>query len=281
VTGAFAGSHSANETGQLNWTIEGLNIVRGIFPFMSAPSAGQYMMLGLVGAVWLRRTAPSSPGLGSALEWAGIAVITAALLLTFSRQAWIGAFAGLGALALRKRPVWMFAVILLLFVAMTAISAPGGHGSFADYLLTASDKTTASSGGRVDLWRQALQLVPHHWALGVGPGLYATLNPDPVDPIYYAHNVFLDGLVELGAAGGLALIVVVVVAMASAFRRSATLGFGMLAAWVTANLFDDVLYFPRNGVILAAAFALAAAGDSAARQRPAARARARPGPAGW
>jgi hypothetical protein len=52
------------------------------------------------------------------------------------------------------------------------------------------------------------------------------------------------------------------VAMRSALRRRAMLGFAMLAAYVVANLFDDVLYFPRNGILLAAAFALAAAADA-------------------
>ena len=108
---------------------------------------------------------------------------------------------------------------------------------------------------------QAIHLIPGHWLLGVGPGLYGTLNPDPANPVYYAHNVWLDETVELGVAGGLALIAVFLLAMRSAFRRKATLGFSLLAAFIVANLFDDVLYFPRNGILLAAAFAVAAAGD--------------------
>jgi len=257
----FAGAHTAGELTQLNWTVGGLNIVRGIFPFMDAPGAGQFMMLGLLAAVWLRQD-PRSAGswLRSRAGVAAIVLIAAGLLMTFSRQSWVGAFVGLGALALRRRPGSLLLLVLALFVVMTAVPAPGGHETFADYLLSAGNTSTTSTATRLGLWQQALQLVPHHWVIGVGPGLYSTLNPNPANPIYYAHNVFLDELVELGALGGLALAALLLSAMASAYRRRAMLGFAMLAAWATANLFDDALYEPRMLILLAAAFALAAAG---------------------
>jgi O-antigen ligase len=256
----FGGAHAAGELGQLNWTVDGLGVVRGIFPFMDAPGAGQFMMLGLVAAVWMRIDPRSGwTWIQRRAGVAAIVLIAAGLLMTFSRQSWVGAFVGLGALALRRRPLPMLLAILVLFVVMTAVPAPGTHQSFADYLLSAQNTSSTSTATRLDLWRQALQLLPGHLAVGVGPGLYATLNPDPTNPIYYAHNVFLDELVELGAVGGLALIVLLVRTMSSAFRRAATLSFAMLSAWVAANLFDDALYEPRNLMLLAVAFALAAA----------------------
>lgn len=89
----FAGQKAGDIAQQSqNWHVDTLNIVRGIFPFMSAPSAGQYMMLGLVAAVWVWRTRPSqfSPG-GRTLMIVAIGLIGAALLLTLSRQSWVGA----------------------------------------------------------------------------------------------------------------------------------------------------------------------------------------------
>jgi len=260
----FAGAHAASELGQLNWTVGGLNIVRGIFPFMDAPGAGQFMMLGLLAAVWLRLDSrPSASWLGGRLGLVAIGLIATGLLMTFSRQSWVGAFVGFGALALRRRPGSLLLAVIALFVVMTVVPAPGGHETFADYLLSASNTSTTSTATRLGLWQQAFQLVPHHWVIGVGPGLYATLNPDPANPIYYAHNVYLDELVELGALGTAALIGLLAAALKSAFRRRAMLGFAMLAAWATANLFDDSFYEPRVLMLLATAFALAAAGDGA------------------
>jgi hypothetical protein len=268
-TGLFGGQHAATIVQESqNWVVGSLNIVRGIFPFMAAPSAGQYIMLGLVAAAWLWRTRPAraSPG-GRTLMIISIVLITAGLLMTLSRQSWVGVLAGLGALTLRRDPIRAVALVVLVFLFLAVTPIPGGHSTFGDYLLTASDTTSVSTGTRLGLLTQAIHLVPAHWLIGVGPGLYGTLNPDPANPLYYAHNVWLDETVELGAAGGLALIAVFVITMRSAFRRQATLGFSMLAAFVVANLFDDVLYFPRNGILLAVAFAVAAAGDGVNTRR--------------
>jgi O-antigen ligase len=245
-----------------NWLVGSLGIVRGIFPFMAAPSAGQYMMLGLVAAVWLSRERGAGSTLRARrLSALAVLLIAAGLLATFSRQSWIGALVGVGALSLRRSPVRPVLIIAGLFLVLSVTPVPGAHSTFGDYLLTASDTTTTSSATRLGLWSQALQLIPHHLVFGVGPGLYGTLNPDPSKPVYYAHNVWLDEFVELGLVGGLALIALFVASMRSAFRRGATLGFALLAAFAVANLFDDVLYFPRNGILLACAFALAATAD--------------------
>jgi O-antigen ligase len=262
----FAGQRAAGVAQeQQNWVVGSLNVVRGIFPFMAAPSAGQYEMLGLVAAVWLWRTRPAtlSPAARSAL-FAGCALTAAGLLMTLSRQSWVGVLAGLAALSLRRDPVRPAMIVALLFVLLAVTPVPGGHSTFGDYLLTASDTTNVSSATRLGLLTQAIHLIPSHALVGVGPGMYGTLNPNPANPVYYAHNVWLDETVELGVAGGLALVATFVLAMRSALRRRAMLGFAMLAAYVVANLFDDVLYFPRNGILLAAAFALAAAADPVA-----------------
>jgi O-antigen ligase len=259
--GLFAGSRAAGITTTTgNWIVSYLGIVRGIFPFMAAPSAGQYEMLGLVAGIWLWRTSSGEPRrwmLFSANVLMGLA-----LLATLSRQSWIGFLAGLGALSLRRDPLKPVSIVAILFILLAVTPVPGGHSTFGDYILTASDTATVSSATRLNLLSQALQLVPHHALIGVGPGLYGTLNPDPADPVYYAHNVWLDELVELGIVGGVALILTFVAAMRSAWRRHATVGFSLLAAFVVANLFDDVLYFPRNLILLAAVFALATVSDA-------------------
>jgi O-antigen ligase len=281
----FAGQRAAGVAQeQHNWVVGSLNVVRGIFPFMAAPSAGQYEMLGLVASVWLWRTRPPtlSPAARSALV-AACALIAAGVLMTLSRQSWVGVLAGLAALSLRRDPLRPVVIVGLLFLLLAVMPVPGGHSTFGDYLLTASDTTNVSSATRLGLLTQAIHLIPSHAAVGVGPGLYGTLNPDPGNPVYYAHNVWLDETVELGVAGGLALVATFVLAMRSALRRRAMVGFAMLAAYVVANLFDDVLYFPRNGILLAAAFALAAAADPgrAAGTDPGRRAASDPGrPAG-
>jgi O-antigen ligase len=260
VQATFAGERAAGIS-TINWVINDFNLLRGIFPFMSPPMAGQYLMLCLVAAIWLRRERKDPTPAGSAVQLGIVVLIAAGLLVTFSRQAWLGALVGVIALGIKQKPLWMFAVIAEIFLILTVVPIPGGHGSFGEYLLTASDTSTTSSGTRLALWTQAFDHIPDHVFLGVGPGLYGTLNPNPANPVYYSHNIFLDELVELGALGGLAFIALFALALRSAFKRSATLAFSMLTAYVVANLFDSVLYTPRNGLLLAVAFALIAGSE--------------------
>jgi O-antigen ligase len=256
VQSAFAGKRAA-EISTTNWILEGNGTLRGIFPFMSPPSAGQYMMLALLPAAWLwTRRRGRAPGW---LAPAALALIVAALVATYSRQSWIGALTGLAALAVMRRD-WRLAIpvgaILVAFVLPLPASGHGGSGG--SYGVSAANTSTESSSTRLELWRQAIDFIPHHALLGVGPGLYATLNPDPVNQVYYAHNFVLDAAVELGIAGVIALVAVFAIAILAGWRRSASLGVAMLVAYFAANMFDDVFYFPRNGLLIAVAFALVA-----------------------
>jgi O-antigen ligase len=268
VDPTFAGKRAAGIEVS-NWVLDGPDLLRGVFPFMSPASAGQYLMLSFITAVWLRGKRTTKTGLGSALELGLIMLIAAGLLVTFSRQAWVGAAVGLIALGVRRRPGWVLAAVFWALLLAAVVPIPGGHGSFGEYLLSASDTSTTSTATRVDLWRQAVDLIPANALVGVGPGLFDTLSPSPSHPLYYAHNVFLDEAVEVGVGGALALAAMFLLALRGAWKRGAMLAFALIAAYLTANLFDDVLYFPRNLLLLAVAFALIAATPrSAASEGP-------------
>jgi O-antigen ligase len=86
-----------------------------------------------------------------------------------------------------------------------------------------------------------------------------TIAPGGSTGFFYAHNFFLDAAVELGILGALALIALFVGGLQAAYRRRAVLAFALLAAYVVAGLFDDILYTPRNGLVVAVAFGLIAA----------------------
>jgi O-antigen ligase len=259
----FAGEASTKLTVS-NWVVADLDVVRGIFPFLSAPIAGQYLMFALIAGVWLRRERKAGTGVGSGLELLLLVIVAAGLLMTFSRQSWIGAAVGVVALGLGRRPLFMLGLALALALVVSLVPIPGAGGSFGDYLLTAGDTSSTSSNERLDLWGQTIDLIPDHALIGAGPGLIETLAAPGAGGLFYAHNVFLDAAVELGLPGALALVAVLALGLLAAFRRGAALSFALIAAFVVAGLFDDVLYTPRNGLLLAVAFALIAG----ARHRP-------------
>jgi O-antigen ligase len=250
------GGQRSGATQTPNWWIPSLSLTRAIFPFMAAPSAGVAMMTGLLAAVWLRGARVRGLWIRVAL------VLTAvALLATFSRQAWIGVLAGLLVLGARRGRRGVLALLGLLALLLLVVPVPGHDASFAGYLASSADTSTTSTGTRLGLLQQAVQFVGQRPLLGIGPGQYSSLNPDPgAHPIFYAHNVVLDVAVELGVLGAVAFLALFGTAIVAAWRRQADLAAALLVAYLVAGLFDDVLYFPRNGFVLAAAFGLSAGG---------------------
>ena len=265
VESLFAGERAA-EVQKSNWVVADLDVLRAVFPFMSPATAGQYMMFALIAGVWLRRERTPADAVGSTVEIALIALIAAALLVTFSRQSWIGAAVGIVALGLGRRPLQMLAAALLAMIVVVLVPIPGSSGSFGDYLLTAGDTSTESTDTRLELWEQTLELIPEHALIGAGPGLIGTLGPGVSDRPFYAHNIYLDAAVEVGIVGALALLAVFLAGLTAAYRREAALAFALIAAFAVAGMFDDVLYAPRNGLMLAIAFALIAGGCASARR---------------
>lgn len=248
------------------WYIPPLQFVRGVFPWMYAPLAGQYLMLAVIAAAWLLRARRREGAQGNGLVMLALALIAAALLLSFSRQAWIGAGVGLLVLGLRWRAVQAALALGLLAVAMFLIDVPGRDVTFGEYLLLSGDSSTTSTSQRLSLWADGLRRVVEVPLTGIGPGSYSTLLNDPAHPVFYAHSMLLDFIVEVGILGAGCAVWLVGSALQRAWSRRLELPFALLTAFVVANLFDDVLYFPRNGILLAVAFALIAAPFSDAEQ---------------
>jgi hypothetical protein len=247
-----------------NWLVPDLKIVRAIFPFMGAPSAGQYMMLGLVSCAFVLR----ARALPRRLAWPVFVIVLAGLLATISRQAWVGAAVGIVVLLLRDRALVMLAVGAVAGAAIMSVPIPGTHTTLIQHLSGSADLTSRSSAERIVIWSDSIDLVRENPIHGIGPGLYSELN-GPTGGLIYAHNVVLDFLVETGVIGGLLFVLLAIDLLRRSARSSNALAFPVLVAWITANMFDDAFYFPRNGFYLATVIGLALVAKTA-RDRPSA-----------
>jgi len=244
-----------SSTGGLNWHANEVDLLRAVFPFMTPTWAGQYMAFGLVAALWLllNRATPLSPARVN-LTMLAIFVISSGLLLSFSRQSWIGAAAGVLVLLLRARRARLLALALPFTVLVMFLPMPGSSGAVFEYF--ASLPETKSSQDRLYLWGEALNISADHPLFGIGPGLYNDVRAS-VGPVY-AHNAYLDQLVETGVAGGIIFTAYALTLLAAAWRRRATLALSLLVVWAFANFFDDAFYSPKMGLALAMAIALIA-----------------------
>lgn len=248
----FGGSSSGTSVGQ-NWVVPSFDLLRAVFPFMTAPGAGQYMMVAFVTGVLTLHF--DFGNLNRRWVWCSVLIIGCGLAVTLSRQAWVGALVAMAIVFIRVRPARLLTGIVVVAVIAFIVPLPGTDETLGQYLLLSTDIQSESSGSRVAIWSAALDHVEHDSLLGLGPGLYQTLSTGQA--VYYAHNVFLDALVELGLLGGVAFIAFVVRLLVVMWQRSRDLVFLVLVAVVVANMFDDALYLPRNGFLIAALVGLA------------------------
>lgn len=122
-----------------------------------------------------------------------------------------------------------------------------------------------SSAGRIDIWRNTLDLIRAYPLTGCGLGGYESAmlrfkNTVLLNDLDYAHNDYLQFMAELGVVGLLAgaalfgsLLVRTVKATAPAsFNRWIAVGCaGALSAILTHSMLDFNLYVPANALVLA------------------------------
>jgi hypothetical protein len=259
----FGGSGAGASAGS-NWIVPSFGLLRAVFPFMTSPSAGQYMMVGLVTSVLVLHT-----GIGDLnrrwVRWS-VPIIAFGLAATLSRQSWVGALVAIAIVFIQARPGRLLTGIVIVAVLAFLVPLPGTQETLGQYLLLSTDVQSESSGTRLAIWSEAIHHVEHDTLLGLGPGLYQTLSTG--SGILYAHNVVLDALVELGYVGGAAFIAFVVSLLAIVWQRSRDLVFPVLVAVLVANMFDDALYLPRNGFLIAALVGLAGGAAGVREPRP-------------
>ena len=249
-------------TGGLNWRADGVDILRAIFPFMTPGLAGQYMAMALVAALWLmfnpsERTTPRARN----LLLLSIGLTAIALVLTVSRQSYIGAGVGVLVVVLMSGRSRLFALALPFVLAALFLPTPGSTGTVFEYFAATPDSKSGTD--RIYLWGEAVNLWERNPMIGIGPGLYGDVRKGG-GPVY-AHNTYLDRLVETGSIGAAVFVAYALTLLMAAWRRRATLAFAVLVTWAVANFFDDSFYAPKTSLILAMAIALIAVPRQEAR----------------
>ena len=173
--------------------------------------------------------------------------LTVALVTTFTRGVWIGAFAGVG-LLLAMKNVRLLAVLPILSVVVVAV-APA---AIADRIDSIFDWRDPTSRDRLAMVRAGVRIVSDYPLAGVGPDMVQRVypqyrGPDAVNETNpHLHNVPLQiaaerGLPALGA--WLWFVVAALRGLAARFRQpeSRALGAAGLAAMagmLTAGMFE-------------------------------------------
>ena len=183
--------------------------------------------------------------------WAAAGLATTAVVLSGTRAALVGEFAGAVFLAIwmrgrwvRRRRVWIAALVLVSAATVFYLSGPGEklrtrvHWSVED----------RAGGARLLLWRDAARMAAHRWLTGYGPETFSAEFPRfqstelaRAYPEFYhesPHNLLLDVQAGQGIVGLLAVAGLFAVGFRAAFRARVQepLSAGALAAALTAAL---------------------------------------------
>lgn len=180
----------------------------------------------------------------------------AALLLTYSRNFWIAVALALAIVCLTSR---LGRAVLIMGTVAVLAAAPFAASRFTE---------TPLSGGRVEIWQQAIQVIAEHPWAGTGlesfPQFSRALTlPDTADAPPHAHNLFLTAATELGIPAALALVVVLLTLIVALVRRVfverdelrpiAAGCLGALVVVVAGGMFDAVVFHNVPTLLIAAA----------------------------
>lgn len=206
-----------------------------------------------------------------------LAPLAVMLILLQSRGAWLAVLMGLVVYAtLYRRWVLPFVPLVLL----GGLWLNGAVGSAAPTTRAApSAEQVVTLGDRTEVWSEAARLIAHAPLTGIGVNGFAVYGAPVIGegtglyPLVgsHAHNLVLEVALDTGVVGAAALVVILAIAVRSAWRvyrraeRGSTgraLAIGLLAMFAviaTHGMFDTVFWGFKAGLFMWAGVALALA----------------------
>ena len=182
-----------------------------------------YQVIILNFSVALRRSA--RPLWRSAILWAGLAIQFVAIIMTVTRGAWVGLFAGLAAVCLmirNKTVLALSAAAIAIILVFAFVTVEDSDRFISPTKLT--EKVDIHAGTRLVLWDIAWELFKQHPILGVGMGDYSIeadklVGERAVTTTTDTHNVYLQVLATRGLVGFVPFVIFWVVVVRSLFGR--------------------------------------------------------------
>ncbi len=206
--------------------------------------AGLLMLTGLLAAGRLLFREPREPWL-----FAAVAVIGVCLLLTLTRQAWLGFFTGAVLLLFFWRRVWLWAIPVVLVLAFL-FSPP----AVKQRILSMTDLSDWTVQSRLALWRGGVQVLKDYPVTGCGFRCMDLVHKNYPDPTGYIakyrgmHNNVAQVAVDTGLLGLGAWVSIWVVYFWQLFRRYRDGVFAARERWVVFGSAAAVAGFLAGGL---------------------------------
>ncbi len=191
---------------QYHWLLD-VNLLNRIRGFMShwMTFSGQVMLgtVVLLGWVLLGPKPPwewPRPHLVRVAGWIALGICGWALLLSYTRNAWLGVVAGATLVLTFFDRRWLLPAVVVLSILLIAFPT-----QFRDRLLSSFDLTDATVSGRIELLETGGRMIADHPLTGVGPMMvpyraeeYRGSTVHPLSLYQHLHNSALQIAAELG-----------------------------------------------------------------------------------
>lgn len=171
------------------------------------------------------------------VNYAFIPVALAGIALSGTRTALIATVPGLlfGLLSLTRLSIWARIAIFALMLSIGFVLLPYIPQASIERLgTTGSELSGGDLNGRLEIWRQGYASFTRHPVLGVGAGMFRSVNTVGKGMGKVAHNSYLSVLVEVGLVGFTLFALMLIIAGVQALRQSrweSRLWLAVLATW--------------------------------------------------
>ncbi len=211
ISGAVVGLVSLLTTGGQAVVPGGIDVTnRAQVGFDSPNVLAFYLLLTLGPCLAMLGEARTWPRRLTALSAAPL--IVSGLVLTLSREAFLGAAVALLVLlgsSRFRRVAAMLTVALLVIVAINfgAVTSSPELAVVKERLSTINSVSGVTQNPRVVIWKATPRIIADHALLGVGEGNFPIISPSynllsyDLSPIDHAHDIFLTVAAELGLVG--------------------------------------------------------------------------------
>lgn len=163
-----------------------------------------------------------------------IALSTMALLLTLSRGALLGLFAGLLFYSLRKKKNFIIFIIIISLLLTVIFSVPMLRNRFLSIFSLEANKV------RIDQYISSIEMIKDHPITGIGPNNFSIVYPDYRVPNAvennhpYSHNIFLNITIETGVPGIILylLIILLIIKMGWSISKTNSINRSFAASFI-------------------------------------------------
>ncbi len=193
--------------------------------------------------------------------WAPAGIIFSGIVCSYSRGGYISTICALSLMGVLLAGAkwtgllkWTATVPILAGAFLMLIYLP--PEAFFDRFSKASEEQISTLGGRMLFAKQTPALIREYAVFGCGLGgfesaFFQVKDILPGHRVDYAHNDYLQGLIELGIVGFVVALVWIGSALKSAIRAGHIACIGAISAILLHSLVDFNLYIPANAMTFA------------------------------